>query len=366
MNRTKPHVPRLTLAAALSALLLTVAALLAPASTRAEDYWVDGYRVGVTLRTLQPSYVLGEPVTLIVNFENHADTALELLLSGEQDGAGWPDDFEVTVTGPGGDRLPRPAPGERRDKYTYTNSFVRAVPAGQTSVISAGLSFDARDWAKIEKPGVYTADVRRGLRVGPYGRRYRLFPGTTKPPVELRLRAEFVVVTGGEGGLGKLVEELGASALACDSQASVIAATRLVALKDARAVKHLIGAMQRCKNASIRYQALGALAKYETDEAFGGLRLAASDADEDFRTVAAQLVSQSKHPKARPLLLSLRTDPYYGVRLMVLNALEAWDTAEARKLIWEMTNDEHPKVKEEALRFLQERAGHPPRKESRQ
>ena len=151
--------------------------------------------------------------------------------------------------------------------------------------------------------------------------------------------------------------------LACDSQASVVSATRLAGLRDARAVKYLIGATQKCKNASIRYQALGALAKYETDEAFGGLRLAASDADEDFRTVAAQLVSQSEHPQARALLLSLRTDPYYGVRVVVLNALEAWDTAEARKLVWEMTNDEHPKVKEEALRFLQERAGHPPRKE---
>jgi hypothetical protein len=77
--------------------------------------------------------------------------------------------------------------------------------------------------------------------------------------------------------------------------------------------------------------------------------------DEDFRTVVAQVVARNKHPKSAALLLSMRRDTYYGVRLIVLYALEAKDTATARRIIWEMTNDEHPSVKDEALRFLQQR-----------
>ena len=156
---------------------------------------------------------------------------------------------------------------------------------------------------------------------------------------------------------------LAASMLDCSPGPSVASATRLAELKDRRVLKHMAGAMEKCRrNPSIRYTALGAFAKFETDEALEGLRLAASDADEDFRTAAAQHLIRHRHPRARALLLSLRKDPFYGVRLMVLNALESWDTQEARRLIWEMTNDEHPQVKAEALRFLQERAGHPPRR----
>lgn len=345
-----------------AALLIALVALLAPAHARAEDYWVDGYRLGVTLRPLRASYILGEPPLLLINFENSHDIALELMLSGERDGAGWPDDFDVTVVGPDGARLPRPAPGERGDRYTYTSSFVRAVPEGQISAVSAGISINVQNWAKIEKPGVYTVNVRRGLRVGPYGRNYRLFPGTTKPAVELRLRTELTVTEGGEERTGKLIEELGAIMLACNPHSSVEPATRLASLKDERALKYMSEAMGKCKNPSIRYTALRAFGDLDTDAAFEGLRAAASDPDEDFRTVAATLIAKSEHREARRLLSSLRTDPYYGVRLVVLSALEAWDTAGARKLIWEMTNDAHPKVKEEALRFLQERATHPPRR----
>jgi HEAT repeat protein len=200
------------------------------------------------------------------------------------------------------------------------------------------------------------------VRAGPLGKSYRLFPGTTRPAVELRLRAEFEVVEGGPGGVGELMEGLAAKVLACNRSESVEAAARLASIEDDRAVKWLVRAFSECRNPSVRYQALGALTKFKTDEALEGLRLAASDADEDFRTAAANVLLTSKHPKARGLLASLRRDPYYGVRMVALLGLEGSDTAEARRLIQEMTNDEHPLVRAEALRFLQERATHPPRR----
>lgn len=355
--RTRTPGPR---AAALLAAL--AALLLAPAAARAETYWVDGYELEVTLGPARSSYVLGEPVTLELTFVNRADIDLELLLSGERTGSGWPDDFELTVVGPDGRRLPRPAPGERDGGHPYTNSFVRAVRTGVGATVRMSILLGLEGWAEVERPGVYSVTLRRGLRVGPYGRRYRLFPGTTRPAAELRLSAEFSVTEGGAEVTGRLIEEHGALLLACNDNSSVDAAARLADLKDERALKYMTEAIRTCRNPSIRYTALGAFGRLDTEAAFEGLRAAAADADEDFRTVAATMVAKSRHRGARRLLLSLRKDPYYGVRVVVLSALESWDTAQARRLIWEMTNDEHPKVREEALRFLQERAGHPPRR----
>jgi hypothetical protein len=345
-----------------AALLLTLAALFAPPAARAETYWLDGREVEVSLRPERAAFVLGEPVRLLLNFENRSGDDLEILLSGEQRGERWPDDFEVSVTGPDGRALPRPAAEEGGRRNNYDTLRVPAVRMQHMGTVGVAALFTLDGWAKIEKPGRYTVTCRRGARAGPLGRRYRLFPGTTKPAVELKVSAEFEVAEGGAARVGKLIEELSATMLECTPAASVEAATRLAALEDARVVRHMTAAIGKCRNASIRYTALNSVAKYHTDEALEALRLAAADADEDFRTVAAQALTQNEHPKARELLLSLRDDPYYGVRLMVLNALEAWDTERARRLIWEMTSDEHPAVRDEALRFLQERSAHPPRR----
>ena len=335
--------------------LAALAALLTPARASAETYWLDGYEVEVTLKPERKSYVLGEPVGLSMAFENRSDTAIELLLSSSA-GAGWPDDFDVRVTGPDGRVLPQPEDaGEGRDGDSYLNTFLPARRNELTGVISSGVTVSLKHWARPEKPGVYKVTLRRGVVAGPYNGTYRLWPETTKPAAELRFETEFTVVDGGDARMGELIEELAAKVLACDPSASVDATTRLATLEDERAVGPLAEAVAKCKNPSIKYQALHGLSNFSTDAAFEALRAAASDADEDLRTTAAHLIAGNKHPKAKTLLLSMRRDSYYGVRLIVLDALEAADTEAARRLIWEMTRDRHPLVRDEALRFLQER-----------
>ena len=360
MKRLTPHKLRRASAAA-AALVLTLLAPHAQAFDAAETFWLVGREVEVTLRPLRPSFMPGEPVELVLEFINRSETDLELLLSGEQ-GGGWPDDFDVRVVGPDGKTLPRPDPEERgRGETSYTNSYVRASH-GNTVPPTMAIHFGLGSWAKLDRPGLYTVTCRRGVRAGPYGKRYRLFPGTTKPAVEVTLQTQVRIVRGGAERVGKLVEELGATMLACNQTASVEAAMRLEAIDDERIVGHFRQALDKCKPPNIRTAAVRAFAKFDTAAAFEGLRLAAADADEDFRTLTANTLWTSKHPKSLSLLLSLRRDPYYGVRMMVLLGLEAMDTAAARRLIWEMTNDEHPSVKAEALRFLQERASHPPQR----
>jgi hypothetical protein len=358
MNGTRS---RRTARLSAAALLVALAALAAPARAQdAQTFWVDGYEIGVTLQPVRAGFVLGETVVLSLGFENRSGTDLELLLSGEQ-GPGWPDDFEITVTGPAGARLPRPGADEDGRETSYSNSYVRAT-RGRDFPGAMNILLHLTGWAKVERPGRYAVTLRWGVRAGPLGRRYRLFPGTTKPAVEVSAQTTFEVVEGGPEGLGRLIEGLGGVMLKCQQSAAVEAATRLSAIKDERVVKYMAEAMRTCRNPSVTSQALGALSKFATDEAFKALQLAASNADDDLRTTVAHHLGGNKHPRARALLLSMRTDPYYGVRMMVLNVLEGTDTAESRKLIWEMTGDEHPMVRDEALRFLQERATHPPRR----
>ncbi|HKG12418.1 MAG TPA: HEAT repeat domain-containing protein [Pyrinomonadaceae bacterium] len=347
----RPSLHRRTLDALLA--LASLASPPAPASARAETYWLDGYEVEVTLKPLREPFVLGEPVELVLTFENRSEAAVELLLSGDG-GRGRPDDFDVSLTGPDGKPVPRPAPTEE-GRGGYSNIFLSVRRDELVAARLMSLTVPLKNWGRFERPGVYKVSLRRGVVAGPYNGKYRLWPETTKHRTELRLETKFIIVEGGDAGVGELIEELGARVLACDQNSSVAATTRLAALEDERAVKPLAEAVAKCKNPSIKYQALQGLAKFSTDAGFEALRAAASDPDEDFRTVAAQAVAHNEHPKASALLLSMRRDSYYGVRLMVLNALEEKDTEAARRLIWQMTHDEHPMVREEALRFLQQR-----------
>jgi len=340
-------------------LLLALASLAVTflhARASAETYWLDGNEVEVTLRPQRESFVVGERVAVVLSFRNLSGADLELLLSRERACDGWPDDSELTLRGPDG--ATRPRPEGRRDEGFYTNTFLHGGETALGNRHAANIILSLDEWAKFDKPGLYTVTCRRGVTAGPYdGRDYRIFPGTTRPAVEVRVKTQVKVLGGEDDRIGRLVEESGAKMLACaqGQPESVAAATRLAKVDDERVVRPFAEAMTRCKDAGIRYTALGAIANFNTDAAFEALRAAAADASEDFRTVAAQAVARNKHPKSAALLLSMRRDPYYGVRLIVLYALEAEDTEAARRHVWELTHDEHPSVRDEALRFLQQR-----------
>ena len=146
MKRTDQHALRRALACAV-ALSAALAASDRPA--RAETFWVDGYELEVTLAPARAAFVLGEPVTLDLKFENRSATDLELMLSAEREGDGWPDDFEMTVVGPDGGRLPRPGGEEGARRNSYTNMFVRAVRHELMATLSASAVFKLSGWAEI-------------------------------------------------------------------------------------------------------------------------------------------------------------------------------------------------------------------------
>ncbi|MDT5261050.1 MAG: hypothetical protein QOC61_54 [Acidobacteriota bacterium] len=346
--RTHTRLPALCVA-------FLLALLAPPVRARAETYWPDGYEVEINLHASQAVYMIGEPVELWLEIQNHSDTNLEMLLAGKSDGErDWPDDFDVSVVGPDGKAAPRPDDDEGAND-AYTNSFVRA---GQSN----NLLFPLKLWAVCDKPGVYTATYRRGMTAGPYNGHDAVLFDMKKPAVEIRLRAQFEIVAGGDRRIGKLIDELGARMMVNDLSSSMLAATRLAAMDDERVVRYFVEALGKSRNPGIRYTALNVFSKFQSDLALEGLRLGAASADEDFRTAAATAILRSKHPQAGRLLLSMRDDSYYGVRLIVLFKLEtmyvdrklgAAHFERTRRMIWEMTNDPSEKVRDEALRYLQ-------------
>jgi len=343
--------------AALLALATLAALLLMPANARAETYWLDGYEVTVTLIPVRESFMIGERIKLALIFENHSDTDIELLLSSSA-GYGWPDDYDVRVTGPDGKLLPAPEGSEDGgDANSHPNLFVRAGSKSPNGVGSLYLTVPLKGWARPDRPGRYKVVLRRGVVAGPFKGTYGLSRETAKPATEIRLETEFALVSGGETRVGELIEELASKMLECDGNpsGSAAAAKRLAGIEDERAVGPLASAVAKCKNSGVKYPALLGLANFSTDAAFESLRAAAADADGNFRALVAMRVAENKHRGAWALLLSMRNDPYYDVRMAVLNALEHKDTEAARRLILEMTNDENQLVRKEALRFLQQR-----------
>ena len=108
----------------------------------------------------------------------------------------------------------------------------------------------------------------------------------------------------------------------------------------------------------IKLKAIAGLGKYKTDAALAGLAHCRKDKNTNVRQSCAQALSSSPHPKAWPALLSMKADPYVGVRLTVLHALAKRPCAQTATLIRKMTRDPAKLVKNEAKRYLK-RCGRP-------
>lgn len=328
------------------AMSLLFFSILATTSARAQTYWPDGYEVELTLKPSQTKYLPGETPGLVLEIKNHSDTNLEILFSARADGSRHlMEGFDLSVVAPDGVVVPRP-PATEGGPGLYDDMFVEA---GHTVEFFAAL----QSRAKLDKPGTYTVTCRSGLTVNPYTERTSVLLDMDKPATEVHFQTQFEVVAAEQERTGKLIDELGAKTLDKDQASSSAAAAKLSSIKDERVVKYFVEAIRESKNPSVRYTALGALSRFDSDSALEGLKLGARDADVNFRTAAAVGLSHSKHPKSAEALLAMRDDKYYGVRLVVLYKLERIDTDDARRMIWEMANDENKSVSDEALRYLQ-------------
>ena len=176
------------------------------------------------------------------------------------------------------------------------------------------------------------------------------------------------IVPRDDAKMGKLIASLGAKIRALKPNHSDDKAEQmLAAMHDERIIPYWIVLAEK-PHFSPRITACRALGHYKTDEAFAALKkLLKTTADEvrgsattpegdegcakAVRHWAIDGIGASPHPKALPLYWTFANDPYYGVRLWVLQKAAEVKTPEARAIIQKMTSDENETVRNEAVRY---------------
>jgi hypothetical protein len=174
-------------------------------------------------------------------------------------------------------------------------------------------------------------------------------------------------------GLEQQINDLGAQLLSRNSSEAEAAQRALSLIDDPRVIPWYLKALDT-RDYSMKFAALDRLASFKEDAALEGLKKGcatrgqdiasastpelAADLANNIRNKAAQALATSPHPDGKKLLMTLASDPYYGVRLTVLHTVNSLNTPEAAALVQSLTADPDSTVRNEALRYMQ--GGTPP------
>ena len=294
------------------------------------------------------TFMLGEPIYLTFRVHNGSSHTLQLPEGGDyRNGLGRPNRYRVVIKPRGGKPLPLINSGP---SFGGISSHRRLPPDGEFT-----RELFLPNWAKITKPGVYEISCTRPLELSRYKAGVR--PNWRLKGKPVTARTVVTVTPPDSGRMGKLIQELGEMLLNNNSDHARKAGRALLTIADTRTIKHWIKAL-RTRGYGIKLSAIRGLGTYKTDAALAGLSLCRKDKNTNVRQTCAQVLSSSPHPKAWPVLLSMKADPYTGVRLTVLHALAKRPCAQTAKLIRKMTRDSAKLVKNEAQRYLK-RCGRP-------
>lgn len=325
----------------------------------AEFYEVGGHQIEVTLTPEKPTVMLGEPLFLSFKVQNHSDIDLQVLVGGDYRNAlGRPNSFTVAVTNADGKSVPQPSAG-----MSFGGLFgPQKLPAKGNYSFSLFLAH----WATIKEPGIYSVVAQRTLRIGKYTGNWDFKDKADN--VEAQASTQIEVVPQDKEKMGALISNLGDTIMGVDIDKAEAAAYRLSAINDERVIPIFIKALDR-RNYDLKYKSLRALEKYDTDEAFQGLKKGMETQGKDIagaatpvvaaevagliRNTAAWSLSNSRNPQALPFLISKRHDSEYGVRLRVVQVLNRVPSAQAIPILQEMARDTNKSVSDEAKRYLE-------------
>jgi hypothetical protein len=160
--------------------------------------------------------------------------------------------------------------------------------------------------------------------------------------------------------LGKTIDDLGAKMLSGDTRIAEPAMNELSLIDDPRVIPWYAKAVAT-NNYGLRFNAVDRLSRFNDDAALAGLKIAmaskAGDVDnpDNIRLSAALALARSPHPDSKKLLMTMAHDPYHGVRVTVLHAMDQLNTPESLAVIRDLLNDPNDTVANEALRYMKMR-----------
>lgn len=349
---------------ALSALILTTSFVLyAPA--QGQTYSVNGAPIEISLAPEKTVIMLGEPIHLSFIVRNLSGTDLRFSEGGDyRNRLGRPESYDVRAVGSDGKLVPRP------ENLTTMGGIVGGVevPAGGAATRQLFLPH----WALFEETGIYTITCKRTLDfLGPEGL------GSVRISVPAQTSARIAVVESNHGKMGEIIDRVGVEILDEDYEKARRAWQSLDYFNDERAVPHLVKAII-FGDADLAQTVLRSLGKYSNDKAIEGIKMGMKTSPVEMRRAgnwniavsmaasvrlaAAMALTESKHPDSIPLLLSMREDSSWAVRLSVVHALGRLGTPEAIEILKEMSKDNNENVSREAIRYLSTKASTKERK----
>lgn len=303
---------------------------------------VSGYELEVSLVPEQNTFMVGEPVFVVFMVKNLSKEKLQLPEGGDyRNRMGRPNRYKVSVKPMGGAGLPVKDSGPSFGGITGN----RPIPPGSTFRRELFLP----DWVDLEKPGVYEISATRPLEIERY--QAGQAPSMNAKGPNVTVGAKVTVTPSDPKKMGRIIDGLGEKLMGSSSDLAERASKALHSITDPRTIPWWLKAL-KTKGYSLKFQAIRALGRYSTEEAFGGLKLCIEDQDTNIRQTCAHSLSVSRHPDALSTLLSMRKDSYQGVRITVLHALGKMPCSRSRKLIQSMTKDKSNLVRDEAQRYL--------------
>jgi hypothetical protein len=318
--------------------------------------------LSATLHPQKSEILLGEPIYVTYELRNEGDRDLQFREGGNQRNRfGRYDDYKIVVTDQDGATLPvldsSPNFGGR--------SWVPTLRAQERFEHPIFLPH----WALLESAGTFTIRSERTFTVREAGT--DTWYGDKGDEISVRAEAPIKVLPADNAGMGAIIEALGKKFFTKDeSEARTQAWQKMSAIDDERVIPWF------CKGVDTRQygfvsSSITALGKFKSDEALACIQrvmglsgpdlvgeftrpeLATGSAD-NIRQEVANTLSESPHPDAFALLLTMRTDSYDSVRLTVLHAIARRHPKDARQQITAFTKDASAMVRGEAERYLSE------------
>lgn len=329
----------------------------------AETFKAGSWPLEVSVTPEQPAIMLGEPSSLLFTVKNLSDEDLQIIEGGDYRNAlGRPETFKVRVVRSDEKAVTQPGAGMSMGGMVAPKS----LPAKDSYVFKLFLPH----WATFDEAGRYMVTCERTLQL------IKPVAGTSwselkTTDVNVVVKTTIEVTPRDETRMGALIAKLGERMLTSVSSDESENATRaLAAIEDARVVPLFRQALNS-KSYGLKFSALGVLAKFNSDEAFEGLKAGMATKSSDFdpasatrpelldqlanniRNTAAAALCRSKHPGASAFLLVHRHDEYEGVRITVLHLLGTMPPNEALPILREMSEDKSKMVSDEAKRYIE-------------
>ena len=333
----------------------------------AKLYSTDLGKIEIALVPDKAVIMVGEPVSLSFTVRNLSDTNLQTIQGGDyRNRLGRPENYVLTAVDPKGQTVPVLDAGPTMGGIEGPQK----IPA--KGIWNRRLFLP--HWVKLTQAGEYTITCRTVLKVSPASDG-NWEPNQETTDVSVETSTQLTVVALDDSRMGVVINSLGAKMLGAGSDASEEAIRCLAAIEDERVIPFFNEAASS-GNYGLRFAALNALSKFGSDDALRGIKkgmaiqtsdmMANATTEEVARQLAANLrhaaavaLSNSPHPQAQSLLLSMWKDPYYGVRIDVLHALGKMDSPESLQMLRKMADDANEIVRNEALRYIDLRSNSP-------